>query len=221
MFGDLEPDTLSLDPRNRRVWEVAAPKVAAGTLRAIFIECSYDDSVDDGSLYGHLCPRHLISELAVLAVKVEDIQQRTSGKRRREDSQHIDRLDDMSPKPKRSQSTPFGKEQTEDVSPTRVSMRRGRLDSREHIFGTRTVSQSDASPIDVDGDIFARANNQRHDPNSFPLVGIDVYIIHIKDNLADGPPPGDQILQELNTQGEYAKLGCKFHIPEPGEGIWI
>lgn len=36
-------------------------------MRAIFIECSYDDSVADEYLYGHLCPRHLIDELKVLA----------------------------------------------------------------------------------------------------------------------------------------------------------
>src|SRR5205085_10143132 len=53
---------------------VDAPKIAAGTLRAIFIECSFADSVCDDSLYGHLCPRHLIAELQVLAVKVFDLQ---------------------------------------------------------------------------------------------------------------------------------------------------
>src|SRR5215471_9690406 len=54
VFGDVEPDTVSLTPRNEKVWEAAAPKIAAGTLRAIFIECSFPDSVDDDSLYGHL-----------------------------------------------------------------------------------------------------------------------------------------------------------------------
>src|SRR5436190_17749527 len=53
VFGDIEPDSLSLEPRNEKVWEVAAPKIAAGTLRAIFIECSFADSVCDDSLYGH------------------------------------------------------------------------------------------------------------------------------------------------------------------------
>lgn len=75
IFGDVEPDAVSHKPRNKRVWEIAAPKIASGVLRAIFIECSYSDSVDDAFLYGHLCPRHLITELRVLANKTEEIQQ--------------------------------------------------------------------------------------------------------------------------------------------------
>lgn len=70
IFGDIEPDTVSLSPRNHIVWEDAAHKFAAGHLKAIFIECSYDDSVRDADLYGHLCPRHLIAELRFLAERV-------------------------------------------------------------------------------------------------------------------------------------------------------
>ncbi|KAL4818539.1 cAMP phosphodiesterases class-II-domain-containing protein [Aspergillus spinulosporus] len=74
IFGDVEPDSVSFNPRNRKVWEVAAPKVASGTLRAIFIECSYVDSTEDIYLFGHLCPRHLVDELTVLAARVADIK---------------------------------------------------------------------------------------------------------------------------------------------------
>lgn len=70
IFGDIEPDSISLEPRNKKVWEIAAPKVANGSLRAIFVECSFTDSVEDNYLYGHLCPRHLIAELEVLAAEV-------------------------------------------------------------------------------------------------------------------------------------------------------
>ena len=71
VFGDVEPDRISQKPRNRQIWEAAAPKIATGILRAIFIECSYTDSVNDSFLYGHLCPRHLIEELSHLATKTE------------------------------------------------------------------------------------------------------------------------------------------------------
>lgn len=54
-----------------------------------------------------------------------------------------------------------------------------------------------------------------------PLAGLAVYIIHIKEDLTDGPPPGDRILQELRDRGEAAQLGCEFHITKRGEGIWI
>lgn len=75
VFGDIEPDSLSLSPRNYVVWEDAAPKVAAGRLRAIFIECSFDDSCRDEDLYGHLCPRHIVAELAYLAKRVMAAQE--------------------------------------------------------------------------------------------------------------------------------------------------
>lgn len=85
IFGDVEPDSLSLSPRNHRVWEDAAPKVAAGTLRAIFIECSYDENQSDDTLFGHLCPRFLMEELQALARKVVQARQtRAIEKRQRE-----------------------------------------------------------------------------------------------------------------------------------------
>lgn len=49
IFGDVEPDSISVEPRNKRVWEAAAPRIASGKLRAIFIECSYTDDVEDES----------------------------------------------------------------------------------------------------------------------------------------------------------------------------
>lgn len=67
IFGDVEPDSVSLFPRNHVIWDDATAKIMNGTLKAIFIECSYDDSVRNEDLYGHLCPRHLIAELTFLA----------------------------------------------------------------------------------------------------------------------------------------------------------
>ncbi|KAK5094361.1 3',5'-cyclic-nucleotide phosphodiesterase pde1 [Lithohypha guttulata] len=72
IFGDIEPDAVSSSPQNYKVWRTAASKVANGTLKAIFIECSYEDSVRDSDLYGHLCPRHLIQELLFLAREVAE-----------------------------------------------------------------------------------------------------------------------------------------------------
>lgn len=70
IFGDVEPDSISLSPRNHQVWLDAAPKVAGGLLRAIFIECSYDERQSDDTLFGHLCPRFLMEELQALARQV-------------------------------------------------------------------------------------------------------------------------------------------------------
>ncbi|KFY39288.1 hypothetical protein V494_04040 [Pseudogymnoascus sp. VKM F-4513 (FW-928)] len=71
IFGDVEPDSISLSPRNHQVWTDAAPKIVNGTLKAIFIECSYDDSRNDDTLFGHLAPRFLIEELLALASHVD------------------------------------------------------------------------------------------------------------------------------------------------------
>lgn len=70
IFGDVEPDSISLSPRNQQVWSDAAPKIVNGSLKAIFIECSYDDSQSDDTLFGHLAPRFLIEELVALARQV-------------------------------------------------------------------------------------------------------------------------------------------------------
>lgn len=74
VFGDIEPDSVSMYPRNHVVWDDAAPKFVNGSLKAIFIECSFDDSVRDDDLYGHLCPRHLIAELTFLAQRVQFVR---------------------------------------------------------------------------------------------------------------------------------------------------
>ncbi|KAK8158074.1 cAMP phosphodiesterases class-II-domain-containing protein [Phyllosticta citrichinensis] len=72
IFGDVEPDTLSLSPRTAHVWQEAAPKIAAGILTGVFIECSYTDAQGDAVLFGHLAPRHLIAELQYLADMVRE-----------------------------------------------------------------------------------------------------------------------------------------------------
>lgn len=72
IFGDVEPDSVSSFPRNQAVWAEAAPKIAQGILSGIFIECSYDDSVREEGLFGHLTPRHVIKELETLAEMVAE-----------------------------------------------------------------------------------------------------------------------------------------------------
>ncbi|KAI5308965.1 3',5'-cyclic-nucleotide phosphodiesterase pde1 [Ascosphaera atra] len=94
IFGDLEPDSVSAEPRNAKVWREAAIKLAEGRLRGIFVECSYPDAIDDQALFGHMCPRHLIAELKVLAAKVvkekearkADGKAQQSGEKRKSDA---------------------------------------------------------------------------------------------------------------------------------------
>lgn len=134
IFGDIEPDAVSMSPQNYKIWRTAAPKIANGILRAIFIECSYDDSVRDADLYGHLCPRHLIQELLFLAREVAEYKatkqpanvdvsiQSTETKRPQEAAQSVDSrkrkrlngssagqhdLDELLPPPQNATATPI------------------------------------------------------------------------------------------------------------------
>ncbi|KAL7266828.1 3',5'-cyclic-nucleotide phosphodiesterase pde1, partial [Rhizina undulata] len=70
MWGDVEPDSISLSPRNHPAWNQAAIKFHAGVLNTIFIECSYDSCQPDDALYGHLSPPHLLDELGEMAKRV-------------------------------------------------------------------------------------------------------------------------------------------------------
>ena len=68
-FGDVEPDSLALTPRNLDVWRAAAPKVPQ-ILSSVFIECSWPSGRSDDTLYGHLSPEHLVDELTAFAAEV-------------------------------------------------------------------------------------------------------------------------------------------------------
>lgn len=255
VFGDLEPDSVSLRPRNHVVWEDAGPKVASGTLKAIFIECSYDDSVRDEDLYGHLCPRHLIAELSVLAGKVMthrrsqqgmNLQEPPSpGALRKKRKRNIDEpsvaLKPAASAPTRPFYLPPGNPGPTEMSPTAQSPT-GRLSSPRR---GRTVHVVDGSPDDLSKDVsddpvcpltpggsLARPPGPGRHPNPHspvsipsrlpaPLKGLTVFIIHVKDTLADAPPQGDVILEQLQDQGNEAGLGCEFEVTSDGESIWL
>ena len=121
VFGDIEPDSVSMHPRNHVVWDDAAPKFAAGILKAIFIECSYDDSVRDGDLYGHLCPRHLVAELSFFAHRVVAV--------RRYNEMYKDRDDEdgtRTEKPSPEMKTSPGMRLEEPPSPSTLRKKRKR-----------------------------------------------------------------------------------------------
>ncbi|KAJ5725292.1 uncharacterized protein N7483_006649 [Penicillium malachiteum] len=205
VFGDVEPDSISLEPRNRRVWETAAPKIATGKLPAIFIECSYTDSVHDPYLYGHLCPRHLVAELTVLADKVLNVQERMEGteKKRKRPIMGEPAFADPSPRNKRPQSIP-GKGRSSVAS-------RGPFNEPLDNMGEF-----------IDFDEFEPPDSSRWAKSSKPpLLGLSVYIIHIKETLNDGLYPGTRIIKELQTRSDTANLGCQFFLPDPQDPLFI
>ncbi|KAJ5161867.1 hypothetical protein N7492_007259 [Penicillium capsulatum] len=206
VFGDVEPDSVSLEPRNWRVWEAAAPKIAAGSLHAFFIECSYSDGIDDAYLYGHLCPRHLIAELKILADKVMNVREGTQSDRKR-----------------KLGSASFSEPASAEVSPRskRPNRKSATSEPRSHPpsvdYSGGHVPLGESAGMEV----FEAPDPSRWaHSDCLPLTGLSIYIIHIKETLTDGPPPGERILRELREHSVAASLGCQFFLPNPEEGIW-
>ncbi|KAG9318143.1 cAMP phosphodiesterases class-II-domain-containing protein [Chiua virens] len=68
-FGDVEPDSIAVKPRNAIVWRAAAPKIPHD-LSAVFIECSYMVGRPTETLWGHLSPEYVEEEMIALATEV-------------------------------------------------------------------------------------------------------------------------------------------------------
>lgn len=157
IFGDVEPDSISLSPRNLQVWTDAAPKIASGLLTAIFIECSYSDSQQDDQLYGHLAPRYLIEELRALATCVETTRQDdTANKRRKRKRPSITHAPSQSPRRSPRVSNNAG-----SPSPEAPRSRRSHLESR---------SIPNARVLDLDGPGGSPLSPTSHPAQEIPQV---------------------------------------------------
>ncbi|KAI1104683.1 cAMP phosphodiesterases class-II-domain-containing protein [Jackrogersella minutella] len=217
MFGDVEPDSVSLSPRNLGIWQEAAPRIAKGNLAAIFIECSYDDSQTDDRLFGHLTPRYIIQEMKALAAEVELVRQtpvkfEPSKKRKRE-------LEEVNRRTNRSIARSGGDEGP--VSPKSIRPRR-RSDSgsvrSENGYDSPRISTPTAemSLKDLDARITPPLS-LRQIPNI--LKGLKVVIIHVKEKLNGGESPRDTILRELLQHEKDAELGCEFIVSQKGQSL--
>lgn len=286
IFGDVEPDALSLSPRNHQIWTDAAPKIADGLLKGLFIECSYTDSRPDHIMFGHLCPRYLIAELKVLASLVQSVivarkaqspdpdntkkrkrlskntpmetyfDDHSRGRTRRsvtpnfiplsitpirpglrrvhtasvspmsrpslprvQSGLSVDQYDDTTPSdrdpfdigpPARFPASPMGKsvgaiqetlEESGDSTPPSLLSE----DHRPSKPITRSMNKSETSePPDV---------------VPFPLKGLKVVVIHVKEKLEEEEVVGETILKELLEYEEVEQLGCEFVISEPGMSV--
>ena len=222
IFGDVEPDSLSLSPRTAQVWQEAALKIVAGLLTGIFIECSYDDSQSDETLFGHLCPRHLIAELKVLAANVTALRQQqapTPTDHRRESSDRkrkrqsngltIHLLEpDIRPRRSRGNDVHHLHDNDTDIASTSLSL-------PNHDSSPMSIS-TDPPPLDnpLDPDTSPSAQHP-------PLKDLKIIVIHMKDSLTDGPEIGDVILEQLLEYERAVGLGCKFEISRAGGSIWL
>jgi len=203
VFGDVEPDSISLSPRNHIIWGEAAPKIIAGHLGAIFIECSYDDSRAEDLLFGHMAPRYIVEEMKELVAQVRKFSkgEKVSKKRkrisngnglRRRSTRSMPRDAPISP----GTELPFSAFEFE-------------------------VTQSDGIEELTDGEsstIQELAFRGKADP---PLSGVKVVIIHMKEKLDDGPYIGDIILKELHEYEKEERFGCEFVIAKAGDAMYF
>ena len=249
IFGDVEPDSLSLTPRTYLVWQEAARKIAHGLLGGIFIESSYDDSQADAILFGHLNPKHLIIELQNLAAMVVDAKaarnvEMGAKKRKRSGPNGLDVVAKHAVREnehKRSRSLAGRSVLVQD---------RRRSSVPDHTMDDAPIAASPLSPMDAT----VHPKNDRRDPiqhprehdnaispkavrlsvsttndtefATLPLEGLKVVIIHIKDTMKDGPHVRDNILVQLQQHEETLReegkgLGCEFVISGDGESYWF
>ena len=66
-LGDTGSDTLEKSDKLLRLWNYITPLIKGHQLKAIFIEVSFPDEQPEKQLFGHLTPRLLMDEMAVLS----------------------------------------------------------------------------------------------------------------------------------------------------------
>ncbi|OAA58633.1 Cyclic-AMP phosphodiesterase, class-II [Niveomyces insectorum RCEF 264] len=307
MFGDVEPDSVSLSPRNAQIWQEAAPKVAAGTLAAIFLECSYDDSQPVDRLYGHLTPRFVIEEMEYLAAEVRTarflLKQRPpehqeQPKQRERDGRKRKRYagdDDRHSISNTSRQTSHSRRKTEMQTPAAaesgdntgsnvpplpdepVSPRTLRPRQASHVSSADSSTASTtaaaaaaaatavaaaaavtapaptttaaatvavaarpsatphvatptaalsinepASSVDPGGRAASKpVDLEAHSGERLPLQGLKVVIIHVKEKLHNGTPPGDVILNQLHEHEARSRLGCEYIVSHAGQSLYF
>ena len=223
IFGDVEPDVLSKYPRTARVWTDAAPKIAAGLLTGILIECSYDDSQRDDLLFGHLAPKYLVAELQVLAEKVKLARkshaEETLRKRKRQ-SNGFGKLDPDIWKLRGRDLQQTRRRVTDSGSGTPSRMSEDPMVSESATLPL-VMGRTSTDPGESSDTSSPLKELRRSSSDQKPLQGLQIIIIHIKDTLRDGPPVSETILAELQEHEEEAGLGCHFVISKSGESVWL
>ncbi|PFH63128.1 hypothetical protein XA68_17772 [Ophiocordyceps unilateralis] len=209
IFGDVEPDSISLSPRNLAVWQEAAPKVASGALAAIFIECSYDDSQSNDRLFGHLKPVFLVEELRTLAAEVEAVRKTPSSAAKKRKRMSVGDDDGSHRRP-----PAFVIEDPVSPKSMKPTQAGGEADGpgkpRSEADGLGLATPTDELSLGPP----AMASRQ-------PLQGLKIVIIHVKDTFENKPDPGDVILRQLQEHEREARLGCDFTISKPGMSLYL
>lgn len=231
IFGDLEPDSVSLSPRNKAVWAEAAPKIARGHLNGVLIECSYDDSQPRERLFGHLAPRYLIEELIALAEEIRlhlcnNKEKNVESKKRKRASVGGVRDSSVTRRysPRRSNIEMSSQDLVSPLTAT-ASASFGTFSARE-LRNTNLIKPLEdpspyPSPYPEDAtNLCSTGRDDVVDPIT-QLKGMKIVIIHVKDRLEDGPEVGEIIEQELREGAEREGLLCDFVVAKTGGSVWL
>ena len=211
IFGDVEPDSISLSPRNKQVWSEAARKIVSGLLGGIFIECSYDNSQSDDTLFGHLAPRFLIEELKVLANEVHTAKNQGNDSKKRKRLSNGNQLDGS-----RRRSTRSSMGQGSPISPmTQTHSRSIDIEVTQADCSDEPMEAAGSSTTNIDPTLPLRP------ADTLPLKDVKIVIIHMKDKLDDGPDVGDTILKQMKEYEEQVRLGCEFVISKVGQALFL
>lgn len=231
MFGDVEPDSVSLSPRNYGIWQEAAPRIASGNLTAIFIECSFDNSRTDDRLFGHLTPRYILQELRVLAAAVEiarhspaKLDYSTKKRKREREMEELSKSAEvgiggsrsMHPgddRPISPKTTRPAKKGPSSVAGAENSTGAGGIETPHLATPTAEMTLHEFE---------AEAAHIMQAPQSTnTLKGLKVVVIHVKEKLTEGEAPGNIILRQLEEGDAEAKLGCEFVISSMGQSLLL
>lgn len=237
ILGDVEPDSISFAPRLANVWAEAAPKIAAGVLRGLFIECSYDNSQGDAVLFGHLAPRHLVYEMSVLAgmVREENLsrQEEKARRKRKRSSRNgsgsgSGNLGDEDRKRSRSLAMEASRRRSsvpdaaDTVMADDVHLRHG-AEVHAHFRHSHNHHHTHHAHTGPSTPHHTHSHTHQHSPGLVsptsvgfppsvtntppPLKGLRVVVIHVKDTLKDGPHVSERILEQLRGHAEV--LGAR------------
>ncbi|KAF9872963.1 cAMP phosphodiesterase class-II [Colletotrichum karsti] len=219
IFGDVEPDSISLSPRNERIWKEAASKIAAGQLAAIFIECSYDESQSVDRLFGHMKPSYLIEELRALAYEVRQVDHLSRKRKRDPETVHRRRTGGPLSRVAHGDESP--------ISPKSVAKRALSTDIPNvpplpplPPSATSVESSHLTTPTETELGMSESEDGLQGPSLKGFLKGVKIVVIHVKERL-DGTNVGAVIERELLKFEEKEQLGCEFIISKPGESIYL
>ena len=198
IFGDVEPDSISLTPRTKQVWTEAAPIIAAGILQGMLTEVA------------NVKTREEIPTLETdTAASARKRKRQSNGFKppSQDDATHVVRGRAHSHGPRR-------RKRGSSVSP---ATKPANDEEFLPMLPTEAENEGAAEPMADEAVVASRKSSR----TTGVLKGVRVIVIHVKDNLKDGPNVGDTIRSQLEAYERDAQLGCVFEISRAGTSVWL